>query len=55
MDPGVKYTVEEVLEQSHLPEEATAYIVRQRVLDPLVSQRKLRRTTKDGMTAYMLA
>ena len=54
MDPGRKYTIQELAELPDVPEEITLYLLNNRIVSPLVAQHKLRRITENNRTYYVL-
>lgn len=54
MDPGSKYSPQEMAEFPGVPVEITPYWLNSRIISLLVSQGKLRRVMEDGRTYYML-
>lgn len=54
MDPGSKYTIQEITEFPGVPVEATPRFMNERVISPLISQGKLRRVSENGRTYFKL-
>ena len=54
MDPGSKYTVQEIAEFPGVPVEVTPRFMNERVIFPLISQGKLRCVSENGRTYYKL-
>lgn len=54
MDPGSKYTIQELAELPDVPEEITPNLLNNKIVSPLVSQGKLRRVTENGRTYFQL-
>ena len=54
MDPGSKYTIQELAELPDVPEEITPNCLNNKIVSPLVSQGKLRRIMENGRTYFVL-
>lgn len=54
MDPGSKYTLQEMAEFPGVPVEITPYMLNSRIVSMLVSQGKLQRVEENGIRYFML-